>query len=1008
MSRTYIPSQLSQNQSSQIFSATTVAQEPQNYGELPSEQSSQSSLGLEISNIADPSQLIPQQQPELQLEQHQVEQQPELDQHHMEQHQMEHQHIEQLHVEQQQLGAHQQPLAATQMQALSAEAEPTAVVHHRNITRTLSLPLGGMLENSPSSVQQASIHVGQASSNSVQVEEPQPGPSSASASSQVFYHKATGKNVRIPSGTEAVASSTNSQQNQENSSLSFMDSHSEPSRSYSSSMFESLSPPDSTTHINVNDFLNDPSHALSELAASSSGARYADPMSNLQYKEDTDGVSSTSEDHHLELLMHARLGQSLGIHQHDYPGSLSNVNLLANTSNSHLAAARLLDNMNNLSAFQRSSPKCDDDSNMPSSSGILPSAGYESISDDEDSGREVTTPRDNVTIHRVQNMCKSPPDDSLSSSLDEVHPGTSRQQIASIPHSLHQISTTQSLYVVADFDEGSEAQNHEVAESSRSEADAGIQQHDLMYRDGDGVHSSTLIQADSGNFFYQENNIGTSPEVFNTAQQQRDTASNSEVASSESSPSEQNNVLQHVQPTGSHIKYDEFGSINVEQHEDLFNRSQPHFAVTNSLEISSIQDRNVMEATPGTSGLQFVNCVQLISANQQHVVHAMSDVPEAATMPDDIKNDVNLAEGIGEGQVVDSDTICTSNKLQNATQSVNEVNSVKSLDVIEHCIEVSFVPEPVGEPKDLVDFEVSPNVLLTEDHSDTNAEENTKYQDSVGNNVKQERQSGQIVPETDTYKLINKKDMRKLKKIPVVDQIDERALDKKANEAPTTGSAMKVQVKDSQRVYVDGTFGQCKWKWKCLLCPKMYTSKHNLVSHILSHNGIKPFHCAICGKYFKQAGHLYQHILTHGNVKPYLCNFCDRSFTQASHLKRHMAIHMEKRPNVCHICDRGFVYPSELKAHVEKHQLNGIDYSCDQCEDSCKFDSAKKLKQHMISAHGDVSDLTCKQCGKVFPYPSQLRDHMAKHSGHRPFQCGECGTEFLKVSLIIVSPVRMY
>ncbi len=198
-----------------------------------------------------------------------------------------------------------------------------------------------------------------------------------------------------------------------------------------------------------------------------------------------------------------------------------------------------------------------------------------------------------------------------------------------------------------------------------------------------------------------------------------------------------------------------------------------------------------------------------------------------------------------------------------------------------------------------------------------------------------------------------------------------------------------VQIEDNQCEVVDG-----QKRWKCLQCPKVYTSKHNLVSHILGHNGIKPYCCSLCGKFFKQASHLYQHLLTHGGVKPHVCHICNRGFTQASHVKRHMAIHMDNRPHICDICDRGFIYPSELKAHKEKH-ANGRENSCDICGET--FHTPKKLKQHMTMAHRNSEDLTCQDCGKSFSYPSQLRDHRMKHEGKRPFICGECGLDFMKV-----------
>ena len=56
-----------------------------------------------------------------------------------------------------------------------------------------------------------------------------------------------------------------------------------------------------------------------------------------------------------------------------------------------------------------------------------------------------------------------------------------------------------------------------------------------------------------------------------------------------------------------------------------------------------------------------------------------------------------------------------------------------------------------------------------------------------------------------------------------------------------------VQVEESQCIMVDN-----QKRWKCSQCPKMYSTKHNLITHMLGHKGIKPHFCSLCGKYFKQ------------------------------------------------------------------------------------------------------------------------------------------------------------
>ncbi|XP_050403819.1 uncharacterized protein LOC126819684 [Patella vulgata] len=199
---------------------------------------------------------------------------------------------------------------------------------------------------------------------------------------------------------------------------------------------------------------------------------------------------------------------------------------------------------------------------------------------------------------------------------------------------------------------------------------------------------------------------------------------------------------------------------------------------------------------------------------------------------------------------------------------------------------------------------------------------------------------------------------------------------------------INIRIDDSQYVTVGGDGPK---RWQCNVCTKSYTTKHNLVTHVLDHNGIKPHLCMICGKYFKQLSHLNTHMLTHDNVKPHICPVCGKGFTQVSHLKRHQAVHLDSKPHVCDICNRGFAYPSELRLHKAKH-IPGKD-KCIDCDED--FGSPKLLKEHMVT-HDNREDHECPECQRLFRYPSQLKDHLTSHSGYRPFICAECGMDFIK------------
>lgn len=69
-------------------------------------------------------------------------------------------------------------------------------------------------------------------------------------------------------------------------------------------------------------------------------------------------------------------------------------------------------------------------------------------------------------------------------------------------------------------------------------------------------------------------------------------------------------------------------------------------------------------------------------------------------------------------------------------------------------------------------------------------------------------------------------------------------------------------------------------------------------------------------------------------------------------------------------------------------------------ESAENFDSIDVKDGDKIGADGK---LLCRFCDRRFRYPSQLKDHMQSHSGHRPYMCTECGMDFMKVTDFLVS-----
>ncbi|XP_010894816.3 zinc finger protein 710a isoform X2 [Esox lucius] len=217
---------------------------------------------------------------------------------------------------------------------------------------------------------------------------------------------------------------------------------------------------------------------------------------------------------------------------------------------------------------------------------------------------------------------------------------------------------------------------------------------------------------------------------------------------------------------------------------------------------------------------------------------------------------------------------------------------------------------------------------------------------------------------------------------------------------------INVQIDESYCVDV----GEGLKRWKCRMCEKSYTSKYNLVTHILGHNGIKPHECLHCGKLFKQPSHLQTHLLTHQGTRPHKCTVCKKAFTQTSHLKRHMLQHSDVKPYSCRFCGRGFAYPSELRSHENKHE-NGHCHVCSQC--GMEFPTYAHLKRHQTSHQGPTT-YQCTECNKSFAYRSQLQNHLMKHqNGMKEFKCDVCAREFtlsanLKRHMLIHASIRPF
>jgi len=164
----------------------------------------------------------------------------------------------------------------------------------------------------------------------------------------------------------------------------------------------------------------------------------------------------------------------------------------------------------------------------------------------------------------------------------------------------------------------------------------------------------------------------------------------------------------------------------------------------------------------------------------------------------------------------------------------------------------------------------------------------------------------------------------------------------------------------------------------------------NSVSSVTSRSsstGSRPkiYHCDYegCDKAYSRPSLLTQHQRTHSDTRPFQCHLCDRAFFRDSHLQRHILSHSDDKPFKCAVCGKGVNTRQHLKRHEITHTKS---FKCDYHDCGESFFKHQQLRHHVQSVH--LKTLTCKECGKTFPRPYRLANHMAKHHGASPaYQC---------------------
>ncbi|XP_066253525.1 zinc finger protein ZFP2-like [Euwallacea similis] len=248
--------------------------------------------------------------------------------------------------------------------------------------------------------------------------------------------------------------------------------------------------------------------------------------------------------------------------------------------------------------------------------------------------------------------------------------------------------------------------------------------------------------------------------------------------------------------------------------------------------------------------------------------------------------------------------------------------------------------------------------------------------------------------------------------------------------------------------------------YTCSVCTKSFSRNTNLSKHMRIHSGTKPFVCSKCPRTFTSRGDLNRHSMIHTGQRPFRCNYCHLSFGRKDKLFRHEQRHwpeenskdkseelqvlrqdlgiedytyktgigdgFEKLPrrgesrenmviNLDPFSHTEFGSETNLqRGHVSDDVLDQSalpSVSADlkeefKTEDAVAFTdtSRDQITGESFSSDGPNRSVTdsetkrynCLICTKQFSTPDNLKYHMARHTGHRPFACHVCGKSFIR------------
>ena len=149
----------------------------------------------------------------------------------------------------------------------------------------------------------------------------------------------------------------------------------------------------------------------------------------------------------------------------------------------------------------------------------------------------------------------------------------------------------------------------------------------------------------------------------------------------------------------------------------------------------------------------------------------------------------------------------------------------------------------------------------------------------------------------------------------------------------------------------------------------------------------RTFKCYLCGEQFGSTRKMNVHFkIDHEGLD---CIECGKGFNSPLSLKKHSCIHKLCNFN-CTRCEKTFPFRSQRDFHEKVHDKLRFACTRESCSSSFTRESDSR---HHVELH-DSDPIKCKHCDYTNSDIRNVRQHMRKHTGDKPYKCARCGKDF--------------